>query len=155
VAAGGMSATLSQAVTTGPPSGVASIQVMSSFQDAVVLGGTRGGNDGTMNSQFGGYGTCIENVYFENVRRAVFYHSAANTNTFRDSIIWSGCGGANDFVRSSLAPHPQRSLTTSRPRRSRHRTSADWYMAIPQSFRLRRLLPVTRVRRRRRCRRRH
>lgn len=60
--------------------------------DAIVLGGTTTNTDGSSTAAFQGYGTTIENNFFQNVRRVVYGRVYANGVVVRDNTIGSSCG---------------------------------------------------------------
>lgn len=82
------SCTLSQSV--GVQSGLAP-WLISSYQDAIVLGGFGSVQDGTLGGAFAGYGTVIERCSFDRIRRALFCRSSANAVVFRDNTLTSNC----------------------------------------------------------------
>lgn len=62
-------------------------------QDAIICGGTtatEGGNG--WDDGFQGYGTVIQNNYFNKIRRAVYGRVFFNANVVRDNTVWSGAG---------------------------------------------------------------
>ena len=81
---------------TQTASGTASAYILSSFQDAIILGGTGQGTSPN-NLQFSGYNSVIEKCTFDYIRRAAFFRAAANAITFRDNAIHNSCaGGPNE-----------------------------------------------------------
>lgn len=65
-------------------------------QDAIILGGTAtGAADGTSNSPFQGYGTVIEKVYFNRIRRGVYGRTYCNAVVIRDNTWWTQCGATS------------------------------------------------------------
>lgn len=62
-------------------------------QDAIYMGGT--GTDYTTlnNGPFQGYGSVIQNNYFNRIARAYFLRTYANATVFRDNTIWAGSAG--------------------------------------------------------------
>ena len=66
--------------------------------DAIVLGGDATASatfNDNINAPFQGYGSVIEQNFFQGIRRAVFVRTFANDNVIRDNTIWSGCGSSD------------------------------------------------------------
>jgi len=67
-------------------------------QDAILFGGTTldtiGEND---DSPFQGYGTSIENCYFNRIRRAGSWQMFANDVRMSNNVIWNKSGGSEAF----------------------------------------------------------
>jgi len=62
-------------------------------EDAIVLGGTTTNLDGTGSAAFQGYGTVIEDDYFNRIRRGVYLLTYANGVVIRDNTWWTESGG--------------------------------------------------------------
>lgn len=63
-------------------------------QDGFVLGGTADvGNTGAETDAFQGYGTVIERVIFDRIRRGVYGRTWANHLILSDLVWWIRCGG--------------------------------------------------------------
>jgi len=62
--------------------------------DAIILGGTSAGNEGTNhpNAPFQGYGTVIRDNFFQKIRRAAYGRVYANSIVFTENTIWKSCG---------------------------------------------------------------
>jgi len=56
-------------------------------QDAIILGGI------TTGTGFQGYGTVIQDNYFNNIRKGVYGRVWANANLISGNTFWTGCGG--------------------------------------------------------------
>lgn len=62
-------------------------------QDAIILGGTtQVEGHGGLDDGFQGYGTIIQNNYFDHIRRAVYGRVFANGVVVRDNTIWNNSG---------------------------------------------------------------
>ena len=70
--------------------------------DAIILGGTGTTTDGTATAPFQGYGTVIESVYFDNIKRAVLGQTYCNGVQICNNTIAQSCGfitgGAIEFT---------------------------------------------------------
>lgn len=62
-------------------------------EDAIVLGGTNITYTGAADNAFQGYGTVIENNYFNKIRRGAYMRTYCNGTVFRDNTFWNQCGG--------------------------------------------------------------
>lgn len=68
------------------------------FEDGVVLGGD-GPPDfvtGDNNASFQGYGTVIENCYFNRIRVPIRFAAHANAAWFKNNVVMNECGGTNN-----------------------------------------------------------
>jgi len=61
-------------------------------QDAIVLGGTGTSINGTASSPFQGYGTVIQNCFFDRIRRCVYGRTYANGISIVNNTVWNKCG---------------------------------------------------------------
>lgn len=73
---------------------VASASVASN-NDAIWLGNNNGSANGTFAAPFQGYGTVIENCYFQCIRRAVFGQAYCNGVRIVGNTVWSSSGDPN------------------------------------------------------------
>lgn len=65
-------------------------------QDALVLGGTATGSaTGNFNSPFQGYGTVIENNYFNRIQRGVYGRTYCNNVQILNNTWWTQCGATS------------------------------------------------------------
>jgi hypothetical protein len=62
-------------------------------QDAIVLGNTSTGTTGNFNSSFQGYGTVVENNYFNRIQRGVYGRTFCNAVGIVNNTWWTQCGG--------------------------------------------------------------
>lgn len=68
-------------------------------QDAIILGGDNlpisGDFDTTQNGPFQGYGTSLNNIYFDRIRTGVRLGAYANQISINNLTFWGYCGGVN------------------------------------------------------------
>ncbi len=64
-----------------------------SLQDAIILGTASGVTGSTTTNAFQGYGTTIENNYFDAIGRAVYLRGLADSVNVLHNTIWIHCGG--------------------------------------------------------------
>jgi hypothetical protein len=67
---------------------------VSACNDAIILGGTGTTINGTSTAPFQGYGTVIENNFFDRVRRAVYGQTYANGTTITKNTVSSSSGNS-------------------------------------------------------------
>jgi hypothetical protein len=64
-------------------------------QDGFILGGTTAVYDNTINSGFSGYGTVIDQVRFDRIRRGVYGRTWCNSVVISNCTFGNSCGAAN------------------------------------------------------------
>lgn len=72
-------------------------------QDAIVFGGTLEVIGEVENSPFQGYGTVVQNCFFDRIKSAGLWQTWANGIVFQDSVLWGNCGGDAAFKISGAA----------------------------------------------------
>jgi hypothetical protein len=83
-------------------------------QDAIILGGTtQVEGAGGLNDGFQGYGTIIQNNYFDHIRRAVYGRTFANAIVISYNTIWGNCGSNLDGGAAIEIDNPAVGATTS------------------------------------------
>jgi hypothetical protein len=73
--------------------------------DGFQLGGTTAGfsSDTTYNMSFQGYGTVIDNNFFNRIHTVVRYGTFCNNTVFSSNNVWNGCGGLRAIYAYSAA----------------------------------------------------
>lgn len=66
----------------------------SANQDAIILGGVDAVADSTVQSSFQGYGTVIDNNYFDRISAGVYGKRYCNGTVISNNTFWNKCGGA-------------------------------------------------------------
>ena len=61
-------------------------------QDCIILGGTQASTDGTLDSAFSGWGTVIQNNFFDQIRRALYGRMWANAVNISYNTVWGHAG---------------------------------------------------------------
>lgn len=82
-------------------------------QDAIVLGSAvKQATDNTLDSAFSGWGTVIENNYFDHIRRAIYGLVWANAIIFSNNTIWYHCGSNLENGAAIEFDNPNPELTS-------------------------------------------
>ena len=72
-------------------------------QDGFILGGTTAVYDNTNNSGFSGYGTVIDQVRFDRIRRGVYGRTWCNSVVISNCTFGNSCGAANTRTTTGTA----------------------------------------------------